>query len=216
MKNHSSQRHSGHRAEGGTSPRKARPAVAYRQRGVDRGRQSNQFYAQEVWHEPVCGDSIRMVQQAPGDGYLHPVSLDEIRQRVALLPERFSRQIDTIQLSRMTRKRALFPCYGMQWGSNVYLYPIETSLVETYVRPPRPQQLIEARMFGGIWRQDGSLWRLEWTAVALRDFYLNNVLIHEIGHVVDSRNVNFEARERFADWFAVEYGYRASRGHITV
>ena len=44
----------------------------------------------------------------------------------------------------MTRKRALFPCYGMQWGSAVYLYPIESSLVEIYLTPPRPEQLIYA------------------------------------------------------------------------
>jgi predicted metalloendopeptidase len=41
---------------------------------------------------------------------------------------------------------------------------------------------------------------------------LNNVLIHEIGHTVDDRNSSFLDRERFANWFAVEYGYRASRG----
>lgn len=112
----------------------------------------------------------------------------------------------------MTRKRSLFPCYGLQWGPNVYLYPIEESLVETYTRPPKPEQVIEAKMYGGVWTQDGKLWRLSWTEHALRDFYLNNVLIHEIGHVNDTRNRNQNARERYADWFAIEYGYRASRG----
>lgn len=190
----------------------ARPAAAYHQRGSDRSQISNTFYAQEVWHEPSGHDGVRLVRQRPGDGFIHPVTLEEVRQRIDLLPERFTEALEVVQLSRMTRKRSLFPCYGMQWGPNVYLYPIEESLVELFVRPPRPQQVIEARMFGGQWTQAGSLWRLTWTENSLRDFYLNNVLIHEIGHVNDTRNTNFEARERFANWFAVEYGFRASRG----
>ena len=35
---------------------------------------------------------------------------------------------------------------------------------------------------------------------------------HELGHVLDTRNTNSDARERYAIWFATEYGYRASRG----
>lgn len=143
---------------------------------------------------------------------MHPVTTDEVAERIALLPKKYQKNLEVVQFSRMTRKRALFPCYGMQWGTAVYLYPIEVSLTETYVAPPRPEQIIEARMFGGRWEQEGRRWLLHWTKEAVRDFYLNNVLIHEIGHTVDDRNTSFQDRERFANWFAVEYGYRASRG----
>ena len=35
-------------------------------------------------------------------------------------------QTKTIMLmSRMTRKKASFPCYGMQWGASLYIYPID-------------------------------------------------------------------------------------------
>ena len=111
----------------------------------------------------------------------------------------------------MTRKRSLFPLYGMQWGPNIYLYPIETSYQESYRQPPSPQQLIEARMYGGTWVQRNQMWFLTWTPETIRDFYLNNVLVHEIGHVNDHRNTNSTARERYANWFATEYGYRMSR-----
>ena len=64
--------------------------------------------------------------------------------------------LQVIQLSRMTRKKRSFPCYGMQWGTAVYLYPIESGLVEYYPCPPHPAQVNEARMFGGRWVQAGS------------------------------------------------------------
>jgi len=41
---------------------------------------------------------------------------------------------------------------------------------------------------------------------SLRDFYLRDVLMHEIGHHVDSHSLTDEARERFAERFAREHG----------
>ena len=189
----------------------ARPAVAYRQRR-QQDEISSQFCAPELWHEPQSREEIKYVVQAPGEGYLHPVTIEEIKDRLSQLPEPFARSVEVVQLSSMTRKRQLFPLYGMQWGPNVYLYPIEESLIETYTRPPKPEQLIEAKMFGGKWSQVGTEWQLTWTKDAIRDFYLNNVLIHEVGHVNDTRNSNTLKREQYAIWFATEYGYRASRG----
>ncbi|MEI7699540.1 MAG: hypothetical protein WCK86_07085 [Planctomycetia bacterium] len=193
------------------------PASAHQHRGngLAIGRA---FDAPEVWHEPSDehqkspSGSLRVVIEVPGKNYIHPVTAEDVHERVLQLPEVYRQRLDVVQLSRMTRKRRLFPCYGLQWGTAVYLYPIEESLEELYVQTPRPAQRIETEMFGGRWVQDGNLWRLIWTTDTIRDFYLNNVLIHEIGHINDSRNTSFRKRERFADWFAVEYGYRASRG----
>lgn len=195
----------------------SRPVAAYRQRGMGDSGEQPAFFAQEDWHKPRDADEPRVRQprfvvQAAGPRFLHPVTVSEMRERLTLLPKSVVEKVEVVQLSRMTRKRQLFPCYGMQWGASVYLYPIEESLVETYVRPPTPQQQIEARMFGGVWSESGHEWTLTWTLDALKDFYLNNVLIHEIGHVLDTRNTRTEDRERYANWFAIEYGYRASRG----
>ena len=188
-----------------------RPDAAYRQRRRQDETVSH-FSAPEIWYEPCQRLSTEFIVQPAGTGYVHAVTVDDVRARLAALPEVFTREIEVVQLSGMTRKRQLFPLYGMQWGPNVYLYPIEDSLTETYVRPPRPKQMVEARMFGGQWIQNGHEWKLVWTPETIRDFYLNNVLIHEVGHVNDTRNTNARKREQFAIWFATEYGYRASRG----
>ena len=196
----------------GVRRRAQRPGAAFRQRGTGSYRLKEPFNAPEDWHEPTGRDDVRLIVRPPGKGFVHAVTPEEVRERIEQLPRKFTRGLEVVQLSGMTRKRVLFPFYGMQWGSAVYLYPIEDTFVETYVRPPRPQQIIDAEMYGGKWMRDGNDWRLEWTADTIRDFYLNNVLIHEIGHVHDDRNTSFEDRERYANWFAIEYGYRASRG----
>lgn len=172
------------------------------------------FSPPEDWHEPrEDGAAYRIVEQAPGFGYRHVLSHDEIRDRLARLPAHFLRDLEVVQLSRMTRKKQSLPCYGMQWGPALYLYPIDETLVEHFDRAPSPDVMNEARMYGGRWRQlERGAWSLVWTEETIKDFYLNNILIHELGHLLDERNSTYVDRERFAEWFATEVGYRWTGG----
>ena len=167
----------------------------------------------ESWHEPKPSfrGNYRVVVQSAGAGFRHVVTEEEVRSRLAQLPGWMVNPLQVVQLSRMTRKKLRAPCYGMQWGSAIYLYPIEESLVESFAQPPKPAHKIEAAMYGAHWDTARGQWKLVWTEAALRDFYLNNVLIHELGHILDSRNTSHRDRERFAEWFALEMGYKASQ-----
>ena len=177
------------------------------------------FTPPEDWHESEQSqrEGYRVIVQKPADGFRHVVTPDEIRQRLSRLPAAMLAPLEVVQLSRLTRKQRSYPCYGMQWGQSVYLYPIESDLTEHYVGPPTPAELIEARMYGGRWEQvSRTRWRLRWTEEAINDFYLNNVLIHEIGHLLDDRNSNSRDRERYAEWFAIHHGYKPTRSEALV
>ena len=158
---------------------------------VSTAARTSEFLPPEDWHEPGIGpsDGFRVIRQSPGPGYDHAVTPDEVRERLEALPGWMLESLEVVQLSRMTRKKQTFPCYGMQWGNSLYLYPIEESLIEEFSKPPKPSVFNEARMFGGRWvHLGGSQWQLHWTESTLRDFYLNNILIHELGHLLDTRN----------------------------
>jgi hypothetical protein len=172
------------------------------------------FAPPEDWYEPTNrNNGYRIVVQSPGPGYCHVVTPQQVRHRLAKVPQEFLNGLEVVQFSRMTRKKQSFPCYGMQWGATLYLYPLEDSLEEWFTLPPRPEVLNEARMYGGVWDEPTpGAWRLTWSQAAIQDFYLNNILIHELGHLVDDRNSNYVERERFAEWFAIQYGYRATGG----
>lgn len=181
-----------------------------------RGGQINErlpFVPPEDWHEPrEDGKAYRIIVQRPGEGYRHVLTPDDVRRRLSQLPGHFTRALEVVQFSRMTRKKQSFPCYGMQWGTAIYLYPIECSLIESYHQPPKPNQANEARMYGGRWVQRSAReWDLIWTEEAIKDFYLNNILIHELGHLLDDRNSRQIDRERYAEWFAIKYGYLPTR-----
>ncbi len=188
-------------------------ALSQRTRGLEKN-QKCPFAPPEDWYESegVEGTDYRIIVQDPGPEYSHVVTPDEVRARLAQLPPAMLEPLEVVQLSRMTRKKRSFPCYGMQWGSTLYLYPIETSLIEYYGRPPRPAERTEAVMFGGRWvHSHEDDWQLIWTKQAVKDFYLNNILIHELGHLLDDRNSSYTDRERYAEWFAIEHGYRKSK-----
>jgi hypothetical protein len=172
------------------------------------------FSPPEDWYETTeKGDGYRIVVQNPGEGFRHIVTPQDIRNRLAQVPQHFLRDLEVVQLSQMTRKKQSFPCYGMQWGTTLYLYPLEEGLVEQFGSPPKPNLKMEAEMYGGRWDEvEPGVWTLTWTKKAIRDFYLNNILIHELGHLVDNRNSSYGDRERYAEWFAVEYGYRRTGG----
>jgi hypothetical protein len=196
------------------SARLSRSGRRQSRRGVAEANQALPFSPPEDWHEPTGkGGEYQILEQKPGAGYRHVLSADEVSGRLADLPDFFLRDLEVVQFSRMTRKKQSLPCYGMQWGSSLYLYPIDESLVEQFHQAPSPEIVNEARMYGGRWRQgERGAWTLTWTEQAIKDFYLNNILIHELGHLLDERNTSYVDRERFAEWFATEFGYRTTGG----
>ncbi|NIP86163.1 MAG: hypothetical protein GTO03_11590 [Planctomycetales bacterium] len=195
---------------------RGRSSVGKRARGMPRNERLP-FSPPEDWYEPEelvkrGPYDVRIVEQPAGKGFRHVVTVQDIRQRLEQLPASFVAPLEVVQLSRMTPKKERFGCYGMQWGSTVYLYPLEMDRIENRNRPPKPAQIQEAEMYGGRWVQRSPhRWQLCWTEQAARDFYLNNILIHEIGHLLDERNSGYLDRERYAEWFAVEHGYKPTR-----
>ncbi|MHB8969074.1 MAG: hypothetical protein ACYC3X_03235 [Pirellulaceae bacterium] len=188
-------------------------SFAHRKRARGSERARSPFLPPEDWHEPR-GDEARPTYtihvQDPGAGYRHVVTADEVRERLSAFPAKLLEPLEVVQLSRMTRKKQTLPCYGMQWGSSLYLYPVEELLIEHFSRAPLAAERREAEMYGGRWEEsDRGRWRLVWTPDTIRDFYLNNILIHELGHLIDDRNCSYTDRERFADWFAIQYGYKS-------
>src|SRR5205085_11328423 len=112
-------------------PKQARPP------SIGQRNSHQPFAPPEDWYQPTDADTYRIVVQDPGPGYRHVVTPAEVRERLSRVPKQFLEQLEVVQLSRMTRKKQSFPCYGMQWGNVLYLYPLEESLVEQYDVPPR-------------------------------------------------------------------------------
>lgn len=168
------------------------------------------------WFPPreECAKSVRSYPQChvedPGSGFRHPVTMCEVLERMMQLPREITGRIEERldHLSMPHLRSPSLPAYGMQWGSSVYLLPIETDRIEQFPALPPVTYRQELAKYGAqwIWNENDKLWECRWTEEALRIFYLENVLIHEIGHLLDTRNNSTRDREAFANAFAAQYG----------
>src|SRR4029079_13859213 len=138
---------------------------------------------------------------------------EQVRERLAQVPQHFLQELEVVQLSAITRKKQSFPCYGMPWGNALSLDPIEESFVETYDTPPRPNLVNESKMYGGRWDEPSpGIWPLTWVERAAQHVYLTDSLIHELAHLIVERHCEYMDRERYAEGFPVQYGYLAAGG----
>lgn len=150
--------------------------------------------------------------EGPSIGYVHPITVEEVIERLCEFPRHIRNQLDAqldhVSLLAGTRKQFLKPSYGMQWGSTVYLFPTESTGIERYESEVSSAYRKNAKLYGAqwSWNEEENGWICYWSPEAIRLFYLQNVLVHEIGHVLDTRNSSERDRERFANDFARKYG----------
>ena len=62
-------------------------------------------------------------------------------------------------------------------------------------------------------KRDSGKWHLQFDEEQVRRFYLDDLILHEVGHHVDSRRysaANYKEAEEFADQYALEWSRRLS------
>jgi hypothetical protein len=168
------------------------------------------------WYEPNedANGTVRVVEKEPGKNYFHAVSEKEVGARLQSLSATFLKGLQVVELSTMARKRQNSNIIGTQWGSTIYLFPVHESCVDEIIQPPPPQYVQEIQKYGARLRErEGGKCNIHWTREQLRDYYLNNVFMHELGHIHDDRNKSYVDRERYANWFADHYGYPLSEAY---
>ncbi len=79
----------------------------------------------------------------------------------------------------------------------------------TTKRLPKPNIQREYERIGANYYFKNGYWTRSFDEMSLKRFYTRDVLIHELGHHVDRKNnKDYNAKERFAEWFVEEYGFR--------
>jgi len=92
-------------------------------------------------------------------------------------------------------------------GSHIRIYPIPEKLRWCYGKnKPSPSFAQERLEFGAYWRKIDYDWFLCWDETSLRDYILNHILIHEIGHSLDNIHYGTRRGEKLAEAFAHRIG----------
>ena len=152
----------------------------------------------------------------PSRDYFFPVEPDDIRRELKHLPKDDWSSITHIWLRRFKKadyESGELPLAEFICGSGVrlvVLYPWPDDL-RVFISKKRPSDR-QLKFYAGyktelIECKDG--WYLEWELAELKDFYIQTLLFHEIGHNVDwyrrhwSKS-NLKACEEFANQYAFE------------
>lgn len=152
----------------------------------------------------------------PAPGLIQPLTLQDVRSALGRAPEEFTKDLKGVFLCRGSRKQLqthgiTYGCYSGFYRS-IFLFPFYESRKIYYHRKPKPSISMEYERHGAVWNREERGWNFEFSPESLRSFYTWDVLYHELGHHIDYMNgwdhKNDRQRERFAEWFAMEYGMR--------
>ncbi|MEO0375893.1 MAG: hypothetical protein AAF329_14970 [Cyanobacteria bacterium P01_A01_bin.17] len=151
----------------------------------------------------------------PSRDYFFPLSTEEISRELQHLPSHDWSDITHIWLRRFKTteyENGEIPFAKFICGSGVrliVLYPWPNDL-RLFISKKRPKehQLRLFKEYTTSLVETANGWFLEWTVPALKDFYTETLLFHEIGHNVDWYRRHWTAASRqSAEEFADQYAY---------
>jgi hypothetical protein len=165
------------------------------------------------------GDT-RYIKQPPANGLKHAIEIADIKHSLKRIPEHFTNTIKGIFLcSGSSKQRRMntttFGCYSGYYQS-IFLFPFYEDKNLFFNTYPKPSLSMEYERHGATWVPCTQGGYFSFDDEALRSFYIWDVLYHEVGHHVDFMSSDWDhksynARERFAEWFAIEYGMRKKK-----
>ena len=141
--------------------------------------------------------------------------MEEAHEAIKELPKDDYEGITHIWLRRIKKRefeRNEQPLAEFICGSGVrviILYPWPKNLCHSFSKKPSNRRIKENLKYGIPLEKRNDSWVFQWNLTALRKFYINGLLYHEVGHHVDwyFRNwskANSKQLEDFADQYAVQ------------
>lgn len=162
---------------------------------------------------------IFITDNATRDLYF-PVSVDEIKSFLNKLPAEHTENLTHIWLRKMSNKE--YETEGSQQGcficgsgvNLIVLYPFPRDLKMKFGKTkPSNKTLKWYTAYEPELIYDKEEWCLQWTENNIKKYYLEGLLLHEIGHQIDSlyqrywsKNYHKQKSENFADNFAYYWG----------
>ncbi|RJP19156.1 MAG: hypothetical protein C4520_13275 [Candidatus Abyssobacteria bacterium SURF_5] len=149
---------------------------------------------------------IRFMEDPLPKGYVYPCTIEDIKQKLNSLAPEMLRNISTIHLCNQVKMNPGVDAHIYD-GSDIRIYPVPEKLRWYYgKRKPNPACAQERLEFGAYWQTTDEGWFLCWDRDNLREYILNHILLHEIGHSLDTVYYGTSRGERFAEAFAHHVG----------
>jgi hypothetical protein len=150
--------------------------------------------------------AIRYIVDPLPKGYAYPCTIEDIREKLDSLPAETLRNISVVHLCNQVKMNPGVDAHIYD-SSHIRIYPVPEKLRRSYGRrKPNPACAQERLEFGAYWQKIDNQWFLCWDRDSLRDYILNHILLHEIGHSLDDIHYGTGRGEKLAEAFAHRVG----------
>jgi len=160
------------------------------------------------------------IMDNPSRDLFFPITTDDIKQFLNKLPQAHTEKLTHIWLRKMSNKEydkegSYQGCFICGSGVNlIVLYPFPTDLMMKFGnKKPSNKTLKWYLAFDPELIHSNGEWVLKWTEEKIKKYYLEGLLLHEIGHQIDSRYQRYwspsykkQKAENFADNYACYWG----------
>lgn len=155
----------------------------------------------------------------PSRDFFFPVTVEDLKKFLSKLPPELARYLTHIWLKKRSKKDAdkkeayqgAFICGGDV--QLIVLHPFPKDLIMRFGKKKPGKSILKwYSAYPVELLQEDNEWLLKWTKEGIRKYYLEGLLLHEIGHKVDSYYQRYWSSsygikaEKFADNFAYYWG----------
>ena len=147
----------------------------------------------------------------PSRDYFFPITVDDIEYTISKLPAFHTEKITHIWLKKNSPKENYQGCFITGSGVNLivlYAFPVDLKM-RFGIKKPSQKILRWYSAFHPNLVLENEEWALQWSKESIKQYYLEGLLLHEIGHQIDSRHKRFMSKkyqnrkaEKYADNFA--------------
>jgi hypothetical protein len=172
----------------------------------------SRVFSRDVWRRlsEESGSGLQVITENPSAAFYHPASADEYRAVLTLLPADLSRYLRAIVLRRSPRvdrergieARRRFQCVILN------AFPRSRRVSAAGLRSATIRH--DCRWGAVLVAVDGRPY-LEWSAEAVRHYYLYHLFLHELGHLNQPDFHKLRRRESFAEDFALQWAGRLGK-----
>jgi len=178
----------------------------------------NIFNRQHSLLKPAKNDILPVFMiDNPSRDFFFPVTIDDIKTFLNKLPKEHSEKLTHIWLRKVSKKKyengeIYQGCFICGSGVNlIVLYPFPKNLVMNFgkFKPAKSTLRWYAAYKPELLQLKGN-WILKWTKEKIKQYYLEGLLLHEIGHQIDSYYKRYWSKaykKQKAENFAHNFAY---------